>query len=161
MVMARRVPSREVTPWMPFQEMEDLRRSLGDFWSWPMVRRFPFDGGEFMPAIDMYEKDNKYIVKAELPGLKEEDVDVSVVGDRLTIKGEKKTESEVEEEDYYRSERSYGSFFRSIDLPQDANADKVEANFENGVLEVSISKIPAAKPKKVTVSARKKEKSTK
>jgi len=161
MVIEKRNPRQGIIPWRPFHALEEMQRGLDDFWSWPMIRRFPFDGGEFMPAIDMYEKNNQYVVKAELPGLEEKDVDVSVVGDRLTIKGEKKTESEVNEEDYYRSERTYGSFFRSIDLPDDADADKVAANFDNGVLEIDIPKMAAAKPKKVAVSAKKKAKSAK
>lgn len=102
----------------------------------------------------MYEKENKYVIKTELPGMKEEDVDISVAGDRLNIKGEKKAESEVKEEEYYRSERSYGSFFRSIDLPSDADTDKIEANYENGVLEISIPKTEAVKTKKVSVVAK-------
>jgi HSP20 family protein len=109
-----------------------------------------------MPAIDVFEKDDKFVVKAELPGMKEEDIDVSVVGDTLTIKGEKKTETEVKEEDYYRCERSYGSFVRSIPLPSTVNADKIEANYEGGVLEVSLPKVAKVKPKKVKVSAKKK-----
>jgi HSP20 family protein len=113
---------------------------------------------EFTPAIDIFEKDDKFIVKAELPGLKEKDIEVSVVGDTLTIKGEKEAESEVNESNYYRLERSYGSFARSISLPSNVNPDKIEANFENGVLEVSISKFAEVKPKKVKVSAKKTEK---
>jgi HSP20 family protein len=159
MVVERWRPGRAITPWRPFRDLEELRRTFDDFW--PMIRRFPMGAVEYIPAIDMYEKDNKYMVKVELPGLKEEDVDVSVVGDRLTIKGEKKTESEVKEEDYYRSERTYGSFFRSLDLPADADCEKIEANYENGVLEVAIPKMAAVKPKKVAVSARKKEKAAK
>jgi HSP20 family protein len=106
----------------------------------------------------MFEKDDKYTVKAELPGMKEEDVDVSVVGDRLTIRGEKKAEHEVKQENYYRSERSYGSFFRSIDLPSDANPGKIEASYDDGVLEVTIPKTAVVKAKKVKVSAKKQAK---
>jgi len=109
-----------------------------------------------MPAIDIYEKEDKYIVKAELPGMKEEDIDVSVVGDTLTIKGERKTEEEVKDEDYYRCERAYGSFMRSISLPSEVEADKIEAKYEDGVLEVSLPKAAEVKPKRVTVSPRKK-----
>ncbi len=119
------------------------------WWGSPEERRW-------MPAIDIFEKDNKFVVKAELPGMNEEDIDVSVVGDTLTIKGEKKTESEVKDKDYYRSERSYGSFMRSISLPATVNADKIEAKYEDGVLEVSLPKVAEVKPKKVKVSAKKK-----
>lgn len=108
------------------------------------------------PAIEVFDKEDKYVVKAELPGMKEEDIDVSVVGDTLTIKGERKAETEVKEEDYYCCERSYGSFFRSIALPPNVDTKKIEASFEDGVLEVSLPKAPEVKPKKIAVSAKKK-----
>ncbi len=110
------------------------------------------------PAVEVFEKEDKYVVKAELPGVKEEDMDVSVEGETLTIKGEKKSESEVKEDDYYRCERSYGSFYRSIALPATVDAKKIEASFEDGVLEVILPKAAEVKPKKITVSTKKKEK---
>jgi HSP20 family protein len=113
------------------------------------------------PAIEVFEKEDKFVVKAELPGMKEEDIDVSVVGDTLTIKGERKAESEVKEEDYYCCERSYGSFSRSIALPSSVDAKKIEASYEDGVLEVSLPKAPGVKPRKISVSAKKKEKASK
>jgi HSP20 family protein len=100
--------------------------------------------------------EGKFVVKAELPRMKEEDIDVSVIGDTLTIKGERKAESEVEEEDYHCCERSYGSFSRSIAVPPNVDTKKIEASFEDGVLEVSLPKAPEAKPKKIVVSAKKK-----
>jgi len=114
-----------------------------------------------MPAVDVFEKADKFVVKAELPGIKEEDIHVSVVGDTLSIRGEKKTETEVKEEDYYRSERSYGSFYRSIPIPSSVNADKISASFEDGVLEVALPKSAKGKPRKLTVSAKKKAASKK
>lgn len=108
-----------------------------------------------MPAIDVFEKEDKFVVKAELPGIKEEDIHVSVVGDTLSIKGEKKTETEVKEEDYYRCERNYGSFYRSIPLPSNVDADKIEAAFEDGVLEVALPKSAKVKPKKLLCQPRK------
>lgn len=137
MVLERWRPGLSLTPWRPF------------WW-------LPGEEGGWLPAVDAYEKDDKFVVKAELPGMKEEDIDVSVVGDTLSIKGEKKTETEVKEENYYRSERSYGSFFHSIPLPSAVDADKIEATYEDGVLEVTLPKIAKVKPKKVKVSAKKK-----
>jgi HSP20 family protein len=113
------------------------------------------------PAIEVFEKEDKFVVKAELPGMKEEDIDISVVGDTLTIKGERKAESEVKEEDYYCCERSYGAFSHSIAVPSDVDAKKIEASYEDGVLEVSLPKAPEVKPKKIAVSAKKKEKASK
>jgi HSP20 family protein len=109
-----------------------------------------------MPAVDVFEKEDKFVIKAELPGMKEEDIDVSMVGDTLFIRGEKKAEAEVKDEDYYRCERTYGSFYRSIPLPSTMDADKIEASFEDGVLEVVIPKSAKMKPKKVAVAAKKK-----
>jgi len=109
----------------------------------------------------MFEKEDRFVVKAELPGMKEEDIDISVTDDTLTIKGEKKSESEVKDEDYYFSECSYGSFLRYVALPSNVDASKIGANFDDGVLEVNLPKMPEVKPKKVKVSAKKKEKSGK
>jgi len=111
------------------------------------------------PAIDVFEKGDKLVVKAEVPGMKEEDIHVSVEDNTLNIRSEKKTESEVKNEDYYRCERSYGSFFRSVALPSTVDASKIEADYEDGVLEVTMPKKPEVKPKKVAV--KKKEKASK
>jgi HSP20 family protein len=86
--------------------------------------------------------------------MKKEDIDVSVVGNTLTISGEKKAEAEVEDEDYYRCELCYGKFSRSIGLPAAVDAAKVDASYENGTLEISLPKVEAAKPKKVAVKAK-------
>ena len=107
-----------------------------------------------MPPLEMFEKEDKFSVRAELPGMKREEIDVSVVGDTLTIKGERKAETEVKEEDYYCCERSYGSFFRSINLPSAVDTKKIEASYENGVLEITLPKAPEIKPKKVEISVK-------
>jgi HSP20 family protein len=112
------------------------------------------------PAVEVFEKEGKFVVKAELPGIKEEDMDISVVDNTLTIKGEKKTESEVKEEDYYCCECSYGSFSRSIALPSNVDAKKIAASYEDGVLGISLPKASEVKPKKISISAKKKEKAS-
>jgi HSP20 family protein len=155
MVLERGRSRWGLTPWRPFGEIEDWERRLEDFFVRPMLR-LPVEEKGWMPAVDIFEKDDKFIVKAELPGMKEEDIDVSVVGDTLMIKGEKKTETEVKEENYYRCERAYGSFYRSVPLPSTVDADKIEANFEDGVLEVTLPKSAEVKPKKIAVIAKKK-----
>ena len=165
MVMERWRPGRGLIPWRPFRDLEEMERRFEDIFSRPflpaMWRRIPMVEMGWAPAIEVFEKEDKFVVKAELPGIKEEDIDVSVVGDTLTIKGERKAESEVKEEDYYCCERSYGSFSRSIAVPSNVDAKKIEASFEDGVLEVSLPKAPEVKPKKVTVSTKKKEKASK
>jgi HSP20 family protein len=162
MVMERWRPGRGLMPWRPFRELEEMERRFEDTFGRPFLpavwRRIPMVEMGWAPAIEVYEKEDKFMVKAELPGMTEEDIDVSVVGDTLTIKGERKAESEVKEEDYYCCERSYGSFSRSIALPSSVDAKKIEASYEDGVLEVSLPKAPEVKAKKVAVSAKKKEK---
>jgi len=165
MVMERWRPGRGLIPWRPFRELEEMGRRFEDIFgrsSWPTVwRRIPTMEMGWAPAIEVFEKEDKFVVKAELPGMKEEDIDISVVGDTLTIRGERKAESEVKEEDYYCCERSYGSFSRSIAVPSNVDAKKIEASYDDGVLEVNLPKAPEVKPKKISVSAKKKEKASK
>jgi len=142
-----------------------LERRFEDIFGRPFLpsvwRRLPIEERGWAPPIEVFEKEDKFVVKAELPGIKEEDIDVSVVGYTLTVKGERKAETEVKEEDYYCCERSYGSFSRSIALPSTVDAKKIEASFEDGVLEVSLPKAAEVKPEKISVSAKKKEKTGK
>jgi HSP20 family protein len=162
MEIEKRRPGPGLIPWRPFRDLEEMQRRFDDVLGWPLLpavwRRIPAAEMGWAPAVDVFEKDDKFVVKAELPGMKEEDINVSVVGDTLTIKGERKVESEVKEKDYYYCERSYGSFSRSLALPSNIDAGKIEANYEDGVLEISLPKIPEVKPKKVSVSAKKKAK---
>jgi len=165
MTMERWRPGWGIIPWRPLRELEALERRFDDIFGRPFLpsiwRRTPMEERGWAPAIEVFDKEDKFVVKAEVPGIKSEDIDVSVVGDTLTIKGEKKAETEVKEEDYYCCERSYGSFYRSIALPSNVDASKIEADYEDGVLEVSLPKAPEVKPKKVAVSAKKKEKVSK
>jgi len=164
MAIERWRPGWGLGRWDPFRELEEMRRRFEDIFgrtTLPSVwRRVPVIETGWAPAIDVFEKEDKFVVKAELPGMKEEDIDVSVVGDTLTIKGERKTESEVKEEDYYCCERSYGSFYRAIALPSNVDTKKIEASYEDGVLEVTLPKTAEVKPKKISVSARKGGRST-
>jgi HSP20 family protein len=165
MEMEKWRPRRWMNPWRPFREMEEAERRFDDLFSSSYLpalwRGVPSMEMGWAPAIDVFEKDDRFVVKAELPGMKQEDIDVSVVGNRLTIKGERKAEGKVEKEDYYYSERSYGSFSRSIDIPSDVDAKKIEANYEDGVLEIDLPKTQGAKPQKVSVSAKKRAKAAK
>jgi len=155
MTMERWRPTRGITPWSPFRELEEMERRFDDVFgrsTLPSIwRRLPAEQMAWAPTIDVFEKGDKFVVKAEIPGMKEDDIHVSVEGDMLTIRGEKKTESEVKEEDYYHCERSYGSFLRSVALPSTVDASKIDADYEDGVLEVTLPKKPEVKPKKVAV----------
>ena len=93
-----------------------------------------------MPDVDVFERSGKLVVRTDLPGMRREDIDVSVEGDLLTIKGHREEEKEVKEEDYFCSERATGEFTRTVRLPEGVSADHVEAQYENGVLEVKLPK---------------------
>ena len=164
MAIERWRPRWGITPWTPFRELDEIERRLDEALGRQLLprrwRHFLAEEKGWAPAIEMFEKEDKFVIKAELPGMKEEDIDISIVGDTLTIKGERKAESEVKEEDYYCCERSYGSFLRSVMLPANVNAEKIGANFEDGVLEIDLPKAAEVKPKKITISARKKKEKT-
>ncbi|MFO8011111.1 MAG: Hsp20/alpha crystallin family protein [Dehalococcoidia bacterium] len=139
------------------QELSNLLENLG---RWPVLsglaRELPFVEGNWIPPVDVYEKPDKYIVKAELPGVKEDDLDISVSEDVLTIKGERRYERDEEEEDLYRRERAYGFFKRNINLPSAVDEEKVEAGLENGVLQVQLPKTEETRARKIPVSTSKK-----
>ena len=120
-------------------------------------RRVPSEDLVWAPSIEVVEKEDKFLIKVELPGVKEEDINISLAGNTLTIEGEKETESEVEKKGYYYTESSYGSFSRSMTIPSTIDASKIEANCDKGVLEITLPKTPEVKPKKIKVAAKKKE----
>ena len=109
--------------------------------------------GEYWPAMDFGEEGNKLIVKAELPGLRAEDVEIDVSGDTLTIAGEKKTDKQEEQENLFHRERRYGSFRRTVQLPSNIDADNVEAEFHDGVLTVTLPKDEKSMPKRIPVKS--------
>ena len=111
----------------------------------------PFTGYKTWPAIDVAEEDNAIVVRAEVPGCKAEDIDISVSGDRLTITGEKKLAEEKKEKGYYHVESSYGSFRREFTLPANVDQNKIEAVCKDGVLSITLPKAAESKPVKVKV----------
>jgi len=126
------------------RDMDDLFGSfLGD---WPALSQ-----RGIWPAIDVADGENEIVVKAEVPGCKAEDIDISVYGNTLTLSGEKKTEEEKKEKGYYHLERSYGSFRRDIALPNDVDPNKVEASCKDGVLTITLPKSEKAKAVKVKI----------
>src|ERR671915_1022600 len=116
-----------------------------------------FDAGEtqqrWMPAMDLVEGEDHFVLKADLPGLAEEDVSIEVQDGMLTISGERKAEHEARERGWYRIERSFGSFSRSLTLPDGVDADRISAQFDRGVLEVTIPKPEERKPRRVQIQA--------
>lgn len=144
-----------ITRWNPVRELEDLQNRLSNILEFPALRK---NGekealaiAEWAPAVDITEDDKEYLVKAELPEVKKEEVKVTVENGILSISGERKFEKEEKGKKYHRIERSYGSFVRSFSLPDDADADKVEARFSDGILTVHVAKSEAAKPKQIEV----------
>jgi HSP20 family protein len=105
------------------------------------------------PAMDLVEAEDKFVLKADLPGLGEDDVSIEVQDNVLTVSGERKTERERKERGFYRLERSFGRFSRSLTLPEGVNADNIKASFDKGVLEVSIPKPEERKPRRIAIGA--------
>lgn len=145
-----RGPSSLAT-WDPLREMRDLLRwdPFRDLSRW----RSPSAEIEFAPAFDARETDKSYVFTADLPGVREEDLNISVSGDHLTVSGKREAEEEKREENYYLYERSYGSFSRSFALPQAIDSDKIEADLKDGVLRIEVPKSPGATPKKISVKS--------
>ena len=128
-----------ILPWRPFRELERLARRLESQSPFRLLDDFEESREEaFVPAVESFVKDGNLVVRADVPGLDPKDIEVSVLGNVLTVKGERKTEHEVKKEDYLRREVSYGSFERRMTLPQGSAVDKIKAAFKNGVLEITL-----------------------
>ncbi|HEY1766325.1 MAG TPA: Hsp20/alpha crystallin family protein [Terracidiphilus sp.] len=105
----------------------------------------------FVPPVDIYEDEHKIVLKLEVPGLKQEDLDIQLENNTLTVRGERKFEKEEKEENFHRIERRYGSFFRSFTVPTTVNTEGVKANYDSGVLRIELEKRAEAKPKQIKV----------
>lgn len=152
--------AKAVAPWRPFMDLtrweRDMDRMMENFFGGRMRPWWPerWQTAQLdiaAPAVDVYEEKGDIVVKAELPGIEKDNVQVNLTDHHLTIKGEKKKEEEVKDENYYRSERSYGSFVRTLDLPAEVKPDKVKASFKDGILEVRLPKTEEAKAKEINV----------
>jgi HSP20 family protein len=146
-----------IVRWEPFRELVSLREAMDRLFEESFVR--PGGGrlapaGMEVPAVDVYQTDDAVVVKSAIPGIKPEDIDISITGDTLTIKGETRVEEEVNEENYIRRERRYGSFCRSLALPLPVVTEKAEAEFENGVLTLTLPKAEEVKPKAIKIKAK-------
>jgi len=142
--------------WEPFSDLVSLRDAMDRLFeeSFVRMRGWPSLFGAETLAIDMYETPDSVVIKTAVPGVKPEDIDISITGDVLTIKGETKVEEKVEKENYICQERRYGAFQRSVPLPGSLLTDKAEATFENGILTLTIPKSEEAKPKAIKVRAK-------
>lgn len=142
--------TREI--WDPFDFVRDLQGEMSRAFNTSLSRT---DGDlwrrSFEPEIDVKEEADRYLVHADLPGVKKEELDISVTGNLLVIKGERKQEKETKEKDYYYSERVFGSFSRTLELPTEVDASKVQAAYKDGVLEIALPKSESSKPRQIKV----------
>ncbi|GDX09047.1 molecular chaperone [Verrucomicrobiota bacterium] len=154
--LARINPLSSFTRWNPIRDLEDMQRRFST-----LLDIAPTGNGgekemltvtEWSPSVDISEDDKEFLVKAELPDVKREDIKVNVENGVLTITGERKFEKEEKGKKYHRIERSYGSFTRSFTLPEAVKADKVAAEFKDGLLHVRLPKDESAKPKNIAVN---------
>ncbi|NPV76857.1 MAG: Hsp20/alpha crystallin family protein [Anaerolineae bacterium] len=146
--------SNQLSRWDPARELMNMSRAMDRLFE-EFYGRSPILGGMgTFPAIDMYQTENEVVVKATLPGMNPEDLQVSVTGDVLTLRGEIKQEKEVPGDSYHLRERTFGSFSRSIPLPVPVVVDKSKAEFENGVLNLVLPKAEEVRPKTITIKAK-------
>ena len=150
----RQQPSSERSPLAEIARWEQqMERRFADLFSGRITRLWDDDESEVTePALDLYDEGNEVVVKAELPGMSKDDVQISFADNVLTIRGEKKKEDEDRGKDYYRSERVYGAFMRRVVLPTEVNPEKARALFKNGVLEIRLPKRESAKKKEIKVN---------
>ena len=141
-------------------QFEDMERMFEDFFqrrffapSWMPRIKFP-DLTDVSTSIDMFEEGDNLVIKAEIPGMKKEEISIDFAGDVVTISGEKKSEEKTQRKDYYRVERSFGSFSRKLHLPVEIQVDKATASFKDGVLEIRMPKSEAAKKKTRKISVK-------
>lgn len=144
-----------VTRWSPIKELEEMEKRLSTWFGQPAFRRDSekeaMTVAEWSPLVDIAEDEKEYVIKAEVPEMKKEDIKISVQDNVLSISGERKYEKEEKGKKYHRVERAYGSFMRSFTLPEDADGSKVNAEYKDGVLKVHLTKSEKAKPKAIEV----------
>jgi HSP20 family protein len=141
-----------ITRWDPFRDVVALQNRVNS-----LLRDFndadsPLTTASFVPAVDIYEDAEKVVLKLEVPGIEEKDLDVRVENNTLTVKGERKFEQEEKEENFHRIERRYGSFYRAFTLPSTVNTEGVQADYKAGVLKLELKKKAEAQPKQIKVN---------
>ena len=142
-----------IVKWNPFRELEDMQSRLGRIINdaGDGLTREPFAFADWAPAVDVQETDNEYIVKADLPEMKKEDIKIQLQEGLLSIEGERKQEKEEKGKKFHRVERQYGQFVRRFALPTEVDSAKVQAEFKDGVLNVRLPKSASAKPRSIDI----------
>lgn len=143
-----------ITRWDPFQNLATLQDQVNRLFENPPAGRRAENSNltAWAPAVDVYETENELVIKADLPDISEKDLDVRVENNLLTIRGERKLEQKVNEDNYLRIERTYGSFSRSFSLPTTVDTESIQAEYKNGVLTVQLPKRAESKPRQVKVN---------
>ncbi|MGA3136885.1 MAG: Hsp20/alpha crystallin family protein [Terracidiphilus sp.] len=141
-----------ITRWDPFREVVALQNRVNSLFRDLNEGENPMTTASFVPAVDIYEDEKKVMLKLEVPGIEQKDLDVSVENNTLTVKGERKFEKEEKEENFHRIERRYGSFFRAFTLPSTVDTENVKAAYNAGVLKLELSKKPEAQPKQIKIN---------
>src|SRR5215831_20224303 len=143
-----------ITRWDPFREFSTLQDRMNRLFrdSYPEGREESLTTSSFAPPVDVYEDEHKVTLKIEVPGIDEKDIDVRIENNVLTVHGERKFEKEEKEENFRRVERSYGSFSRTFTLPNTVDVEHVSANYDKGVLKITLPKKAEAKPKQIKVN---------
>jgi HSP20 family protein len=148
------VAMSNLTRWEPAREMMTLREAMDRLFDDAFTRPLSIRDGWSAPAIDMYQTDDEIVVRASLPGFKADDVQINITGDVLTLRGEMKHEDEKKEKAWHLREQRWGSFERSVALPTNVVADRASADFENGILTITLPKAEEAKPRTISVKAK-------
>jgi HSP20 family protein len=141
-----------INRWDPFREVAALQNRVNSLFREMNEGDSPLTTASFVPAVDIYEDVNRVVLKLEVPGMEEKDLDVRVENNTLTVKGERKFEKDEKEENFHRIERRYGSFYRAFTLPSTVDTGNVQANYNAGVLKLELSKKPEAQPKQIKVN---------
>jgi HSP20 family protein len=143
-----------ITRWDPFREVATLQNRLNSLfqdYNRGEGSDDPITAAAFVPPVDIYEDDHKIVLKLEVPGLKQEDLDIQLENNTLTVRGERKFEKEEKEENFHRIERRYGSFYRAFTIPNTVNPESIKADYDAGVLRIQLEKRAEAKPKQIKV----------
>lgn len=153
MQLVPRTKRGALTPWSPLHEMDEIRSEMNRLFDYAF-------GGQnsngllesvWAPAVDVIQEADRFVIHADLPGMKREDIDITMNGNTLSVSGEKKFENETKEGSYFRSERYSGRFHRSIEMPHSIDANRIEASYKDGVLTISLPKSEEARPKQIKV----------
>ena len=144
-----------ITRWDPFREVIALQNRMNSLFREMNEGDNPLTTASFVPAVDIYEDAKKVVLKLEVPGMEEKDLDVRVENSTLTVKGERKFEKDEKEENFHRIERRYGSFYRAFTLPTTVDPENVQASYNAGVLKLELNKKPEAQPKQIKVNVNK------